>query len=117
MVEVSATLSERGVLAELPMPDYGYVRIGMILLGEMDEDMINDWAEGHLGDLTYTDNHGMNTGARTPICQIPIKGWVCLSTSHEIPERNQTERRSAGEAIRTTGRQDGITKRHSQKHQ
>ena len=28
---------------------------------------------GNLGDLTYTDNHGLNTGARSPICQIPLK--------------------------------------------
>ena len=30
---------------------------------------------GRSGDLTYTDKHGMNAGARTPICQIPLKGW------------------------------------------
>ena len=33
---------------------------------------------GNLGDLTYTDNHGLNTGARSPICQIPLKdGCAC----------------------------------------
>ena len=55
-----------------------------------------------MGDLTYTDNHGVNAGVRSPICHT---GWVCLSTSHEIHERNQIAMRSAGGTRRTTGRQ------------
>ena len=64
-------LGERGVVSEVPMPTYGYMRRGIFYQAMADGNLINDWAIGALKGLVYTDRQGRNAGKESPICQIP----------------------------------------------
>ena len=68
MVESNEDLAESGLLTEMQVPDYGYVRSSLILHEGMDFDLYNDWAGGDLNELTYTDRHG---GKR------PLISFIC----------------------------------------
>ena len=55
MVGGNEALASRGLLTEMPVPDYGYVRSFLILREILDFDLYNDWAGGNLNELTYAD--------------------------------------------------------------
>ena len=69
-MEANAPLEARGNMAEIPAPDYGYVRGRLLLRERIDYDQCNDWVNGNLDELTYEDRHRvMATGRRSfPDC-------------------------------------------------
>ena len=70
MVEANSSLEERGILTEMPSPEYGYVRISVILHARMAKSLYNDWVDGNLDGLTYVDRQGRNRGEWSFICQL-----------------------------------------------
>ena len=58
MEGANAALAGRGVLTELPVPNYGYVRSSAILHGRIENIMYNDWVGGNLEELIYADRQG-----------------------------------------------------------
>ena len=66
----NAALWARGEMAEIPAPDYGYLRGSLLLREKIDYDLCNDWVGSNLGELTYTDRHGGNGLGAAFICRL-----------------------------------------------
>ena len=64
MVEATAALSAKGMMTEIPSPDYGYVRSSVILRERIGQSLYNDWVDGNLDELTYVDRQGGGTTAQ-----------------------------------------------------
>ena len=56
-------------MAEIPAPDYGYLRGSFLLCEKVDYDLCNDGVGRDLGELTYTDRHGGNDHGVAFICR------------------------------------------------
>ena len=74
LVELQDELGSRGVVSEVPMPKYGYMRKYERYHAMIGEDLINDWAIGALGGLIYTDRKGRNAGKESPYAK--PHGWT-----------------------------------------
>ena len=57
LVEMKAELGARGLVAEVPMPTYGYLGKGEFLYRRKD-DLISDWAIDALRELVHPDRKG-----------------------------------------------------------
>ena len=71
LVEMKDELGPKGVVSEVPMPTYGYMRKDEFYHVSNDEYLLNDWALGTLKGLIHTGRKGRGTGVETAICQIP----------------------------------------------
>ena len=56
--EIGEDLGARGVVTEVPMPTYGYMRRDEFYHVSRDDDLINGWALGALNGLIHTDRQG-----------------------------------------------------------
>ena len=93
MEEVNEDLATSGLLTEVPVPDYGYVRSSLILHGGIDFDLYNYWAGGNLNELTYTDRPC--GGRPLTVIHIPT-AKVCVQIPHEVHARSRSGRRYVG---------------------
>ena len=93
MVEANEALAARGLLAEMPSPDYGYVRSSLILHERMDFNIYNDWVSGSLNELAYTDRQRGKRPIR--VIHMPT-AKVCVQIPHEVYPRSRSERRYVG---------------------
>ena len=73
MVEMKSELGARGLVAEAPMPTYGYLRKDEFLYRRKDGDLINGWAIDALRELAQSDRHGRHTGVQSFMRQIAIR--------------------------------------------
>ena len=69
MVEVNEALAARGLLTEMPAPDYGYVRSRLTLHERLGCNLYNDWVGGNLNELPYTDRQGRYDRTGSFICR------------------------------------------------
>ena len=93
IVGANEALSARGLLTEITLPDYGYVRSSVILHEGMDFILYIDWVGGDLDELTYTDRQG---GERKLMVIHMPTAMVFASVPHEVYERSRIERRYLG---------------------
>ena len=95
MVAANASLAERGVLTELPVPNYGYLGSSVILHERIDNGIYNGWVDGNLDELTYVDIQG---GPKHMVIHMPTdaRTKVCASIPPEVYSRSRGERRCAG---------------------
>ena len=84
IIDVHIELGEGGVVSEVPMPTYGYMRRDSSYRATTDGNLIDDWAIGAVKGLVYTDRKGWGAWGESPICQIP---WG--NTEHPCARRRR----------------------------
>ena len=93
MVEATAALSAKGMMTEIPSPDYGYVRSSVILRERIGQSLYNDWVDGNLDGLTHVARQGGEPRRR--VIHMPT-AMVLVSIPHEVCARSRGEMRYAG---------------------
>ena len=93
-------LGSRGVVAEAPIPTYGYLQKDERYYRIRDEDLINDWVVDTLGELIHRSK---GKEYRRPNLHMPYpnKENLRLPVPREIHKRNKTQRESMGTDGRT----------------
>ena len=82
--EVQKELVNRGAIAEIPAPTYGYMRKAVFYAGSLGDNLLNEWVPYALRGMIYTDKVGRCMSADTFICQIPWEGLeeICACRWH-----------------------------------
>ena len=72
--DVQKELTNRGAMAEVPPPTYGYMRRDEFYSGSLGDNLLNEWVPYELRGMIYTDEVGRCMSAGTFICQLPWGG-------------------------------------------